>query len=200
MAGLAIASLVNSGLELHWIDSSQTTELGLILVSVPFVLQLFACVFSYLARDGATGALLGVLATNWAALGLVDIVSPPGRTSGALGLLLLASAGAVALSSIAVANAKPLPALVFLIAAVRFALAGTYQLGAGSVWQQVSGIVGLVVTGLAAYSALAFELESQRHAAVLPTFRRGRGAAAVRDGAGAQLDEVVHEAGVRKTG
>jgi succinate-acetate transporter protein len=200
MARLVIASLVDSGLELHWIAVSQARQVGLILISVPFVLQLIACLFSYLARDGAAGAALGVLACTWLAMGLIHLVSVPEAVSGALGLLLLAAAGALALSAAAAARGKPLPALVFVLAAIRFALAAVYQLSAVSVWQSVSGIVGLVVTGLAAYCVLAFELEGQSRAPVLPTFRRGRGATAVRGGADAQLDGVAHEAGVRQTG
>jgi hypothetical protein len=43
MSGLAIASLVQTGVELHWTPASQTLEAGLILIAVPFVLQLLAC-------------------------------------------------------------------------------------------------------------------------------------------------------------
>jgi len=163
------------------------------------VLQLIACVFSYLARDGAAGAAVGALATTWLAIGLVRLVSLPGEVSGALGLLLLASAGVLSLSALAVAIAKPLPALVFALAALRFALAGIYELSAAGSWQDAAGIVGLVVCGIAAYSLLAFELEGQQRTAMLPTFRRRRGAAALQAGAGAQLDGVVHEPGVRQT-
>ncbi len=200
MAGLAIASFVVSGLELHWIKHSQALEIGLILVAVPFTLQLIACVLSYLARDGAAGATLGVLAASWLALGLIHIAAPASRVSGALGLLLLIAGACVALSALSVAVAKPLPALVFLAAALRFALSGIYQLSATSVWEHAAGILGLVVSGLAAYCVLAFELESQNRAPVLPTFRRGRGSAALSDGFRAQLDQVEHEPGVRQTG
>jgi succinate-acetate transporter protein len=199
MAGLAIASFVDSGFELQWIARSQAVQVGLILVSVPFTLQLTATVFSYLARDGAAGASLGVLASSWLALGLIHLVSTPGRVSGALGLMLLASGGVLALSAAAVAKAKPLPALVFVAAALRFALAGIYQLSTTAAWQHASGILGLVITALAGYCLLAFELEGQSRAPVVPTFRRGRGAAAIQDGAGTQLDHVVHEPGVRQT-
>jgi hypothetical protein len=82
MSGLAIASLVQTGVELHWTASDQVLQAGLILVAVPFVLQLLACVLSYLARDGATGAAVGVLATTWLAVGLIHIISRPGATSG----------------------------------------------------------------------------------------------------------------------
>jgi hypothetical protein len=199
MAGLSVASLVQAGLDLRWVGVSQTTQVGLILLAVPFVLQLLACVFSFLARDGATGAAVGVLATTWAAIGLVHIVSPPGGRSGAMGLLLCAAAGVLALSTIAVGAAKPLPALVFLAAAVRFALAGIYELGGATFWPNAAGICSLVVLGFAAYCVLAFELEGQQREPVLPTFRRGRGAAAMSDGTQLQLDGIAREAGVRQT-
>ncbi len=199
MSGLAIASLVQGGFDLRWIAPTQATQVGLILLAVPFVLQLLACVFSYLARDGAGGAAVGVLATSWGAIGLVHIVSAPGSRSGAMGLLLLAAAGVLALSALAVAGGKPLPGLVFLAAAARFALAGIYELGGGGVWRHAAGIVSLVVLGMAAYCVLAFELEGQKRKPVLPTFRRGRGALAMTDGVDAQLDGIAHEAGVRQT-
>ncbi|MGE5617392.1 MAG: hypothetical protein ACM3UX_00495 [Candidatus Woesearchaeota archaeon] len=199
MSGLAIASLVQSGLDLHWIAKEQTMKVGLILLAVPFVLQVIASVLAYLARDGAAGAALGVLATSWLAVGLVHITSSPGSRSGALGLMLLASAGMLSLAALSVGVAKPLPGLVFLIEAIRFAIAGIYELGGVTTWGNVAGIVGLVVVGGAAYSALAFELEGQQRRPVLPTFRRGRGRAAVLGPVDAAVDDVFHDAGVRQT-
>ena len=38
-SALAIASLVQSGLDLHWVAKSQSLEVGLILLAVPFVMQ-----------------------------------------------------------------------------------------------------------------------------------------------------------------
>lgn len=199
MSGLAVASLVQSGLDLRWISATEVHEVGLILLAAPFVMQLIACVFSYLARDGATGATLGVLATTWAAMGAVHLASAPGSRSGALGLLLMVAGGVIALSAVAVGWAKPLPATAFLGAAVRFGLAGVYELGAGPFWRDAAGIDGLVVLGIAAYCVLAFELEGQMRKPVLPTFRRGVGAMAVSDGVGSQVNGVAHEAGVRQT-
>lgn len=199
MSGLAVASLVQSGLDLHWIAKSQSVKVGLILVAVPFVLQVIASVLAYMARDGAAGAALGTLATTWIAIGLVHITSMPGSRSGALGLMLLASGGVLCLSALSVSVAKPLPGLVFLIAAIRFALSGIYELGAASAWGQAAGIIGLVVCGAAAYCVLAFELEGQQHRPVLPTFRRGRARAAVLGAPELAVDDVVHDPGVRQT-
>jgi uncharacterized protein len=199
MSGLAIASLVQSGYDLRWVAKSQSLQVGLILIAVPFVLQSLASVFAYLARDGAAGSALGVLATSWLAIGLVHIVSAPGHRSGALGLMLLASAGVLILSAMAVGTAKPLPALVFTTVGVRFVLAGIYELGATGAWQDGAGIVGLVVVAAAGYCVLAFELEGQQHRPVLPTFRRGRGRVALLGSADAAVDDVMHDPGVRQT-
>lgn len=199
MSGLTVASLVQSGFDLHWIAKSQSVKVGLILLAVPFVLQVIASVLAYMARDGAAGAALGLLATTWLAMGLVHITSPTGHRSGALGLLLLGAAGVLMLSALAASLAKPLPSSVFLLAAVRFALAGIYELGAVTTWSRAAGIVGLIVCGTAAYCVLAFELEGQEHRPVLPTFRRGRGRAAVLGPAEAAVDDVLHDPGVRQT-
>lgn len=199
MSGLGIASLVQSGFDLHWIAKTQSVKVGLILLAVPFVLQLIASVLSYLARDGATGAALGTLATSWLAIGLVHMASPSGHRSGALGLMLLASAGMLIASALAVGIVKPLPGTVFAITAIRFALAGIYQLGAASAWGNAAGIAGLVVIAGAAYCVFAFELEGQRRRPVLPTLRRGRARAALLGASDAAIDDVVHDPGVRQT-
>jgi hypothetical protein len=189
MAGLAIASLVQSGVELRWTASTQAPQAGLILIAVPFVLQLLACVLSYLVRDGATGAAVGVLSTSWLAIGLVEIVSAPGSTSGPLGLLLVAAA---------VRPSTPPAAIIFASAACRFVLAGVHQLSGVVAWGDAAGALGLAVCALAAYAALAFELEGQRERTVLPTLRHGRGAAAL-DEPGIDVDRVAREPGVRSS-
>jgi succinate-acetate transporter protein len=199
MAGLTVASLLQSGLDLRWISTNQTHAVGLILLAVPMILQLLACIFSYLARDGATGAAVGVLATTWGGLGAVHLISTPGSRSGAVGLLLLSAGMVLAFTSIVVASAKPLPGTVFLLASVRFFLSGIDQLGGASFWRDAAGIVGLVVLGLAAYCVLAFEFEGQRGHAVLPTFRRRSAAASLNGSFPASLGEVEREPGVRQT-
>jgi uncharacterized protein len=198
MAGLAIASFAESGFDLGWIAPVEARNLGILMIAIPFVLQLVGCVFSYLARDGAAGAALGVLATSWLGLGLIQLAVSFG-TSGALGLALIAAAAILTLSALAIATAKPLPALVFVLAAVRFALIGTYHLSGNGSLQDAAGVAGLVVAAGAAYCVGAFELEGQLHRTVLPTFRRAQGREAVSAEAARPLEGVAQEAGVRRT-
>ncbi len=198
MAGLAIASLVQSGFDLHWIAKSEGLKVGLVLLAVPFFLQFLASVFAFLARDGATGTAFGVLAACWLAIALIHIASGGDHRSGALGLMLVAAGGVLLLTALAIGATKPLPSAVIGVEGIRFILSGAFQLGAAHPWGTAAGIAGLVVVALAGYSVLAFDLEGLQHRAVLPTFRRGRAKAAVQAAAAAALDDVVHEPGVRQ--
>jgi len=198
MSGLAIASLVQSGVELHWTAGTQDPQAGLVLLAVPFVLQLLACVLSYLVRDGATGAAVGVLSTSWLAIGLIDVSSRPGSSSGPLGLLMLASGAVLALTAIAIATEKILPALVFGSAAVRFATSGIHELSGAAAWQTAAGLIGLLVCALAGYAAFAFELEGQRERPVLPTLRREHARRQLRRPA-VDPDRLAREPGVRES-
>lgn len=199
LSGLAIASLVASGLALRWISVTQGHKVGLMLITVPFILQLVACVLAYLARDGATGAGMGVLSVTWLAEGLVHLTSAPGSHSGALGLMLLSAGAMICLSASAASVTKPLPGTIFVLVGLRFLVLGIYELSGVTTWQHAAGIIGLVVCGLAGYGVIAFELEDQQHRAVLPTFRRGRGRLAVQEDPRERVGEVSDEAGVRQT-
>jgi len=199
LSGLGIASLVESGLALGWVPAAQTREVGVILICVPFVLQLLACVFSYLARDGAAGAAVGVLSTTWLGTGVLHVISGGGGRTGALGLLLLAAAFALAVSATSVSRANRLAGLVFFGAALRFGLAGVYEVGAPGAWDHAAAIVGLAVCGAVAYATLAFELEGQQRRSVLPTFRHGRGRVRPGGEQGEQPHVLAGEPGVRQT-
>ena len=197
MSGLGIASILESGLALGWVPSGQAREVGLALLAVPFILQTLACVFLYLVRDGVTAASVGVLATTWLGLALVHITSAGDAPSAAVGLLLVSAAAAIAISgSVSLANGL-LPGVVFLLAALRFAVAGIDQLGGWIAWQHAAGVIGLVVAGAVMYTALAFELKTQLRRVVLPTFQWGRSEPAV-EALDGRLGPIVHEPGLQR--
>lgn len=172
---LAGATLLVSGLQLGWLEPSQGKDVALVLVAFVFPLQLVTSVFGYLGRDVVAGTGMGVLSGTWLSVGLVMLTSPAGSTSDALGLFLLLAGLAMLVPAIAAASGKLVAVAVLGTTALRFACTGMYELTASKTWEDVAGVVGLVLLAAAVYAALAIALEEARRATVLPTGRRGAG-------------------------
>jgi uncharacterized protein len=169
------ATLLVSALQLGWIATSQGKDVALILIAFVFPLQLLTSVFGYLGRDVVAGTGMGILSGTWLSVALVTLTSPSGSTSDALGLFLLLAAVAMTVPALASASGKLVATAVLGTTAVRFACTGLYQLTASKTWEDIAGVVGLVLLAVAVYAALAMELEDARRQSVLPTWRRGRG-------------------------
>ncbi len=195
--GLAAATFVLSGLQLGWVDQTEANNVALVLVAFAFPAQLVAGVFSFLARDGVAATAMLVLGLNWLVVGAVLWTSEPGSTSDVLGLFLIFLCVAVALCSATAALSKVVPAAVFGLAALRFALASVYELSSHHAWEDASGVVGLALFALAIYTAWAAALEEAQGRTVLPLGRRGKGKTAVHGSLLEQLEEVSTEPGVR---
>jgi succinate-acetate transporter protein len=164
LAGLVIASLVLSGLDLGWVPTAQSTVVGVMLLAAPVPLQLLGCAFALAGRDGAAATSMGLLAVSWLATGLVRLLSAPGSTSDPLGLVLLATGTLLAGAALAQVSGKPLAGLALGLAAVRLLLSALYELTHASGWQTVSGIVGLAVVATAAYLVIALAVDEARNA------------------------------------
>jgi hypothetical protein len=93
---------------------------------------------------------------------------------------------------------KLVPALVLSTAGLRFLLTGIYQLTASDAWEDVAGIVGLVLGAFALYAAYAAEYEDVLKHPLLTLGRRGKGELAVKGTYSQQIAEVAHEPGVRQ--
>jgi len=192
--GLATGTLVLAGQQLDWVGISEQKSLGLLLIAFPFLTQLLASIWGFLARDAVAGTAMGLLALTWLSIGLVEFSSDPGSTSDALGLLLLASATAMALTGLIASLSKIGVALVFITASIRFALGAIHQLTGSAAWEDAAGIVGVVL-----YVAFAAELEDAHGRTVLPLGRRMRGSLAVVGSLEEQMKHAPNEAGVRQT-
>jgi uncharacterized protein len=173
--GLGGGTLLLSGLQLGWLDPSQGKDVALMLIAFVFPLQLIASLYGFLGRDFVAGTGMGVLAGSWLSIALVTLTSAPGSTSDALGLLLLLSAAGLAIAAFAATAGKLVATAVLGTAAVRFLCTGLYQLTASKTWEDIAGVVGLVLLALGLYAALAIALEEARRETVLPTGRRGAG-------------------------
>ena len=195
---LTIGTFVLAGLQLHWIAVTQGHVVGVCLFALVAPLQLVSFVIAFLGRDSVVTSSLGLLFGTWLATGLILVLAVPGSISGGLGLLLVASAAALMVPVLVGLASKPLVSAVLLVAAVRFALSGAYELGAGSGWRDTSAVVGLVLAALAWYAACAFEAEAVQHRPILPTFRTGPRSSPVPGASPVPSPRVPREAGVRE--
>jgi succinate-acetate transporter protein len=117
---------------------------------------------------------MGLLSGGWAAACLATLSSPPGTTSGGLGVVLCCVG--IALLVPAVAAAPKLAACaVISVSAARFALTGIGQVRGSESWLTLAGWVGLLLGLLSLYAAFAFELERGPGEGPLSTGRRGTG-------------------------
>jgi uncharacterized protein len=169
--GLAVATTAFATVQVGWLPSSQNVVVafGVVVFAVP--LQLVAATLGFLARDPVAGTGTGVLAGTWAATCVVTLADPAHATHPGLGIVLLA-AGVVLLVPAAAGLAKLAAVGVLVVAALRFAVTGVYEVSGSHTWMTVSGWVGLALGAVAVYAALAFELEGAYDRTVLPTGRR----------------------------
>lgn len=195
---LACATLLVAGLELGWFAPGDTQVVALTLIAFAFPLQLLASVFGFLGRDTVAATGFGIQSATWLMIGLVHLLRPAGSTSPALEVLLIASATAIVLCTAGSALGKLAPALVLGLTALRFLLTGLHEVTGGVGISHVAAVVGLVLVPIAAYVALALELENLQRRTVLPLLRRGQGAEAMRGSLAQQSRRLQHEAGVRE--
>jgi succinate-acetate transporter protein len=195
--GLAAASWVLAGLQLGWIPAGDGERVAFALVGFAFTAQLLASIFSFLGRDGGTGTAMGQLALIWLVVGLSLLSLDPGETSKALGMFLLFAGVSIVLTATVTTLSRLVPAAIFALAGVRFLTAGTYELSADDVWEDISGLLGVALATLAIYAAFASQLEDAMGKTVLPLGRRGRARLALDGSLLEQVARTPNEPGVR---
>ena len=196
--GLAAATFIVSGLQLGWVPADEGHQVALCLLAFTVPLQFTASVFAFLARDGVTATGMGLLSGIWAAVGLVLLTSAPGSTSNTLGLFLIVAGIAMWAPASAAAASKLVPAIVLGTAGVRFLLTGLYQLSSSETWENIAGLVGLLLAALAVYAAYAAEYEDVLKKPVLPLGRRGKGQQAMDGTYAQQIAALSHDPGIRQ--
>ncbi len=170
---LAVASVTFAAVELHWVPASQGRVAALVAVLLTAPLQGLACVLGFLSRDPVAGTGAGILAGTWAVTGVTTLLSPPGARSAGLGVVLLASALAITVP-VAAGWSKPLAAAVMGLTGARFAVTALSELSSSPGWRTAAGLLGLLLSSVALYAALAFELEGVHGRPILPVGRRPR--------------------------
>ncbi|MGH3622372.1 MAG: hypothetical protein ACRDQ5_11360, partial [Sciscionella sp.] len=119
LLGLFMASLLFSARQLHWVPTAQENLVLLAVLAFSVPLQAVACLFGFLARDPAAATGMGVLCGIWAATTIAGLTTVPGSTSAALGILLIAGAGALLVPIVVAVAGKVLAAIVIGAAALR---------------------------------------------------------------------------------
>jgi hypothetical protein len=180
-----------------WIPVSEQKDVGMMLMSFVFPLELIATIIAFLARDTLGATTLGLFTTSWLTLGWGFYSSPPGSTSITLGIYLFGFATVAALLALMSIRGKPFFSVLLGAAAARMVLAGVYEVGGRHEWYKISGGFGIALAALAMYGGTALGLEDARQQELLPLFRRG-GADEAFQGYEAQLQRLEAEPGVRQ--
>lgn len=196
--GLAGATLTLGALQLGWIPADQRSQVALIVLVVGPLPMTVASIFGFLGRDDIAATGMGWMAASWLAYGLIEVSTPPGSTSMALGVFLLAAGAGCLLNAIAGGPAKGVAAAIIGLAGARFLLSGIYELRAGVGFKHVAGWVGVALCPAALYAGVALAMEDLHRRPVLPTFRGERSRRMFDRPLAEQVDGVAHEAGVRR--
>src|SRR3954447_24670129 len=81
-----IGMLLLGCLAIGWIPADGQRDVGLLLVSFVFPLELLATIFSFLTRDSLGAAAPGLFPASVVRLGLGGLAAAPGAKSTALGI------------------------------------------------------------------------------------------------------------------
>lgn len=198
LLSFAVGMVLIAGIGVHWVTGSEVATAGLAMMVFVFPLEFVAAVLAFLSRDVGTATALGLFSTSWIATGLTHLLAPPGSTSTATGMFLLAFALVLVAPAVAAAPVRPLLTVILGVSIVRAVTGGVYQLLATSGWSDAEGVSALVLAVIAVYAGSAFLLEDARGQPVLPTGRLGNADRALHGSLDAQVDQVAHEAGVRQ--
>lgn len=192
----AIGSFLFSTLEIGWISQTQLPELATIMLVFVAPIQLIASMFAFWARDAGGATALGLLGMTWAVVGVTSLTSAAPR-SPMLGAFMLCMSAVIAAFAVVSISGKPVLAAVGALAGVRFLATGVYQVEGWTRWEHISGWIGLPLSAVAFYLALALMIEDAQHQTVLPLLRRGDARAAVESDLRDQVASIEREAGVR---
>lgn len=197
-AAFGIGSLVFAFQQLGVLPVADTRSVNLLLTVFLAPLQLLAALYAFSARETLAATGLSLLAVTWPATLLVSNGLPPGATSPVLGTFYLTLGGFLLMLAAPGLVGKPLIGALIIVAATRFVVAGLYEVLGSTALERVAGVLGLGITAIGAYGALALGLEDVKHQTVLPVGRRGEARVALEGSLGLQMQPLEHEAGVRR--
>lgn len=192
-----VGNVIASAYMLHWIPASESLLVAMVLLAFVAPLQLGPSLMAFLARDVGGATTYGIFGAVWIVQGLNLLLHAPphGRTPAIFMLCLVVC---LLLLAVVTLRGKPLLAAILLVAAVRdIGTAGQAFFPAPAL-PVVTGAAGLLLAGLAFYSAFAFLEEDVTGKLSALTFRTGESRSAMEDPLENQVESLESEAGVRK--
>lgn len=195
--GLVIASVLVATQAYGILPVKAAPAIGLLLLPT-VVAQFVGGISAILARTVIGASLMTIFSGVWLGTALVDVVHP------ADGLHVLAiwyfGLGAVIVCFISSATGKLAVALVPLTGLPAFMVAAAWLLGGGKshFLGEVAGVLTFLLAAAGLYAGWALLLEDARRRTVLPTLRRGPMKDVFTKDFTAQLEDIEHEAGVRR--
>lgn len=197
-AAFGIGSLVFALQQLNVIKVHDAPSVDLLLTVFLAPLQLIAAFYAFWARETLAATGLSMLAVTWPATLLVSEKLPVGGTSPVLAAFYLGLGGFLLVLAAPGLIGKPLIGSLIVVAATRFLVSGLYEALHNTGLERAAGVLGLLITAIGAYGALALGLEDVKHATVLPVGRRGEALTAFEGDLATQSEPLEHEAGVRR--
>lgn len=193
--GLVAAAGLTGADAYGFLPKSADLAVGLLLF--PTVLfQLVGGISAIASRDVISASLLLLFSGVWLGTALVYCLHPADGTA-ALAIWYFC-VGPVILVLISSATGKLALTMVPVTGFPTFMLAGVWLLLGGAGLGQAVGVLSFVLAAVALYVSLALLFEDSRRRTVLPTLRRGPMRDAFEEGFARQLDDLEHEAGVRR--
>jgi succinate-acetate transporter protein len=92
----------------HWIGSSETRLMAVLLLAFVALLELIPCIMAFLSRDTGGATAMGVFSAVWVVQGIQFIIAAPHAPSVAMGMFLLMLAILLAMLAIVSFPGKPL--------------------------------------------------------------------------------------------
>ncbi len=172
-------------------------SLGIGLVLIPTAIAQFVAGLAAIpSRDVISATLMMVFSGVWLGTALVFIFSPP-YGHGVLGVWYLALCPVIA-CLITAATAKLAVSVVPMSGLPTFLVTGIWLLVGGRDLGYAVGVLSFVLAATGLYAAVALLFEDARRHTVLPTLRRGPMKEAFTGDFESQLQDLEHEAGVRR--
>jgi hypothetical protein len=137
-----VGTVLLSGVELHWLPSSEARVLATVLVGYVAPLELLACIFGFLFRDTGTATAMGIFGSGWIILAISFLMAGLAAKSTTIGMFMVMDALAVLSLAVASISPKPLLGILLFLAAARFALASAVQFGGPESLNGPSGTLG----------------------------------------------------------